>query len=250
MGSNLANIGLILGLTAVVRPLEVAARVVTREVPLMILITVGLYAFIIDFQIDRADGVVLLIIMVLVLTVIFSTAEGETPEVIIQYESFVDAVTPAETTRARLKDAGLILAGSTCLVFAGWVIVDSAEYVATTIGVPDLLISLSVIAIGTSLPELATSLVAAMRNEADIAVGNVIGSNIFNIAGVLGVTGLVAPIDVDPSVLMAQLPAVLIMAVLVWPVTWAGFKIRRWEGVTLLVTYLLLVAWLFGEGLL
>jgi cation:H+ antiporter len=109
-------------------------------------------------------------------------------------------------------------------------------------------VSLSVVAIGTSLPELATSMVAALRGESDIAVGNVIGSNIFNIAAILGITGLVHPVAVADSVIRQELPAVLLLSILVLPVTLTGYRIRRGEGALLLAVYLGLMTWLFWPG--
>lgn len=244
MGSNLANIGLILGLTALVRPLDVAARVVSREVPLMLLITAGLFFFIWDGWLGRVDGVVLLVILAAYLTFVFRSARDEEPEVLGEFQRFGE-VGEEDAPALRLRDVGLVVAGSAGLVLAGTVIVESAEFVARAVGIPPLLISLSVIAIGTSLPELATSLVAAVRGESDIAVGNVIGSNVFNITAILGITGLVRPVEVADSVLRAELPAVLFLSLVVVPVTWSAFRVRRWEGAGLLMLYLALMTWLF-----
>lgn len=247
MGSNLANIGLILGLTALVRPLDVAARVVSREVPLMLVITAGLFLFIWDGWLGRGDGVVLLVILAAYLTFVFRSAGDEAPEVMGEFERFAEP-DPEEVPGVRLRDIGLVIAGSAGLVLAGTVIVESAEFVAVSVGIPPLLISLSVIAIGTSLPELATSLVAAVRGESDIAVGNVIGSNVFNIAAILGITSLVKPIEVADSVLRAELPAVLLLSLVVFPVTWTAFRVRRLEGAGLVALYLILMGWLFHMG--
>jgi len=109
--------------------------------------------------------------------------------------------------------------------------------VGTALGISEVVIGLTVVAIGTSLPELATSVVAAIRQEADIAVGNVIGSNIFNLAGILGVTALVAPIPIARTVLTHELVAVTIMSVALFPLVRASWRIRRWEGAILLVGY-------------
>lgn len=247
MGSNLANIGLILGLTALVRPMQVAARVVRREVPLMLMVTGLLYPLIMDRDLGRLDGLALLVLMAFYLVFVFRLVETESPEVLGEYEEFARA---SEHTSAtfRLKDVGLVLGGSAGLVVGGTSIVGAAEYIALELGISQLLISLSVIAIGTSLPELATSLVAALRQESDIAVGNVIGSNIFNVGAVLGITSTITPIEVNPDVLTAQLPAVLFISLLVLPVTRRKMSIRRWEGAVLLITYLGLMIWLFRLG--
>lgn len=247
MGSNLANIGLILGLTALVRPMKVAARVVRREVPLMLVVTALLYPLVMDQGLGRLDGLALLGLMVLYLVFVFRAVETEAPEVLGEYEQFARA---SEHTAAtfRWKDVGLVVVGSAGLVVGGTAIVGAAEYIALELGISQLLISLTVIAIGTSLPELATSLVAALRQESDIAVGNVIGSNIFNLGAVLGITSMVAPIEVNPDILTAQLPAVLFISLLVLPVTRSRMSIRRWEGAVLLITYVALIVWLFRLG--
>lgn len=248
MGSNLANIGLILGLTAVVRPLKVAARVVRREVPLMLAVTLILLPLMWDERIGRLEGAVLIGVLVLYLLFVFRTGLKEEPEILGEYEEFAEA--SRQVSRGpRARDLGLILAGCVGLVLGARAIVFSAVYIATEMGITPLVIGLTIIAVGTSLPELATSLVAAIRQEADIAVGNVIGSNIFNVAAILGITASVAPIAVDRSVITQYFPAVLLLSLAVWPVSRSGFLIRRWEGGLLLAAYLVLTLWLVRAGI-
>jgi cation:H+ antiporter len=243
MGSNLANIGLILGLTALVRPMEVSARVVTREVPIMLLITLLIYPLAMDLTLGRADGVILLMVLGIYILFVNKAAAGESKEVLGEYEAFARSETHLKTLS--LGDVGLVLGGSLGLVLGGKAIVNSAEFLGPALGVPDILMGLTVVAIGTSLPELATSLVACVREEADIAVGNIIGSNIFNLAAILGTTALVAPIAVSPDVLREELPAVLLLSFVVLPVTWNAFRVRRWEGAILLSGYVAIGVWLF-----
>ncbi len=243
MGSNLANIGLILGLTALIRPMKVSARVVTREVPIMLLITLLVYPLVLDLDLNRADGMILLIVLGLYLLFVNRAAAEEPKEIQGEYEAFARSETHLQ--RLSLGDLGLVLGGSFGLVLGGRAIVNSAEFLGPALGVPDILMGLTVVAIGTSLPELATSLVACVRDEADIAVGNIIGSNIFNIAAILGTTALVSPIAVSPDVLREELPAVLILSFVVLPVTWNAFKVRRWEGAILLSGYVAIGVWLF-----
>lgn len=249
MGSNLANIGLVLGLTAMIRPLEVAARVVSRELPVMLLITAALFPFILDGVISRTDGLLLLVILGLYLLFVFRSAAGEPPEIQNEYNRFAEKEKHLEV-KTRWRDVGLVLVGSLALLVGGRAVVGSAEYVAEVVGIPPLLISLSVIAVGTSLPELATSLVAALRDECDIAVGNLVGSNIFNIAAILGITGAVRPLEVHPNVIMYQLPAVLLLSAIFLPIARLDLKIKRWEGAVLVLSYLALMSWLFYEGLM
>lgn len=141
-------------------------------------------------------------------------------------------------------DVGLVIGGCAALVAGGYAIVEGAVAVATYLGVSQMVIGLTVVAVGTSLPELATSVVAALRKEADIAVGNIIGSNIFNVAGILGTASVVQPMAIGDSVLARELPAVLMMSVIVLPMLRTGWRMHRWEGAVLLVCYLGLGAWL------
>lgn len=243
MGSNLANIGLILGLTALIRPMQVSARVVTREVPIMLAITALLYPLAWDLELGLGDGLILLTVLATYLLFVNRFAGEEASEVLGEYEEFARSETHLQ--RVSFRDMGLVLAGCVGLVLGGRAIVNSAEFLGPALGVPDILMGLTVVAIGTSLPELATSLVAALREEADIAVGNIIGSNIFNVAAILGTTAVVTPITVAPAVLREELPAVLILSFAVLPVTWNAFRVRRWEGAILLSGYIGIGIWLF-----
>ncbi|MDH3271036.1 MAG: calcium/sodium antiporter [Gemmatimonadota bacterium] len=244
MGSNLANIGLILGLTSIVRPLEVHARVVWREMPLMLLVTAALYPLLWDLELSRGDGVLLLFALVAYLVFVFQSVEDESPEILGEYEEFMKASTSSTSVRVHPPDVFWVLVGSACLVLGGYCIVEGAVQVGSALGVSQVVIGLTVVAIGTSLPELATSLVAAARQEADIAVGNVVGSNIFNVAAILGATSVLAPIPIPAAVLTRELPAVLLMSLLLFPLLRTRWRIRRWEGALLLATYIGLAVYL------
>lgn len=237
MGSNLANIGLILGLTAIVRPLDVKARVVWREMPLMLLVTAGFYPLAVDLRLSRADGVILLMALVAYLLFVFQSVEDEAPEILEEYTEFMEASANLPPS-VRASDIGWVLLGSACLVLGGYCIVEGAVQVASSLGISQVVIGLTVVAVGTSLPELATSLVAAARKEADIAVGNVIGSNIFNMAAILGTASVLEPIPIPQTVLAREFPAVVFMSLLLFPVLRSGWRIRRWEGAILLGTYI------------
>jgi cation:H+ antiporter len=243
MGSNLANMGLILGLTALVRPLEVAARVVWREVPLMLLVTAAIYPLAWDLVLSRGEGVLLLIALGAYLIFVFQSVEDEAPEILGEYEEFLKE-SSAQSSKVQWRDLGLVIAGSGGLVLGGYAIVEGAVAVAQFLGVSQIIIGLTVVAVGTSLPELATSVVAAMRNEADIAVGNVVGSNIFNIAAILGAASVLQPITIAQTVLVRELPAVLVMSALLFPMLRTGWRIQRWEGALLLGGYLSIGIWL------
>ncbi len=243
MGSNLANIGLVLGLSAIMRPLNVSGRVVTREVPVMLIITALLLPVIWDLRIGRLEGIALLGVLGGYLWFVFRTAKQEDKAVLGEYEQFAKEAVGL-TPWAAARDLALIIVGITGLVMGAFAIRESALALAEAMGISELVIGLTLVSIGTSLPELATSVVAAFRGEADIAVGNVIGSNVFNIAAVLGITATITPLTVNPQVLSLEFPAVVIMSVLLVPIVRPNLTIRRAEGIVLLGSYLALGAWI------
>ena len=242
MGSNLANIGLVLGLSAIAKPLHVSGRVVTREVPVMLIITALLLPVLWDLRISRIEGLALLVVLAAYLWFVFHTAKGEDEDVLGEFEQFAKEAA-GRTHGAAARDVALIPMGVVGLVLGAFAIRESALVLAEALGISELVIGLTLVSVGTSLPELATSLVASLRGEADIAVGNIIGSNVFNIAAVLGVSAVASPLDVNPDVLSLQFPAVVIMSVLLVPIVRANLTIRRVEGIVLVGTYLALVAW-------
>ena len=243
MGSNLANIGLVLGISAIMRPLNVSGRIVTREVPVMLIITALLLPVIWDLRIGRLEGIALLGVLGGYLWFIFRTAKAEDEAVLGEYEQFAKEAVGL-TPWAAVRDLALITLGIMGLVMGAFAIRESALALAEAMGISELVIGLTLVSIGTSLPELATSIVAAFRDEADIAVGNVIGSNVFNIAAILGITATITPLPVNPQVLRLEFPAVVIMSVLLIPIVRANLTIRRAEGIVLLGSYLALGAWI------
>ena len=243
MGSNLANIGLVLGISAIMRPLNVSGRIVTREVPVMLIITALLLPVIWDLRIGRLEGIALLGVLGGYLWFIFRTAKVEDEAVLGEYEQFAKEAVGL-TPWAAVRDLALITLGIMGLVMGAFAIRESALALAEAMGISELVIGLTLVSIGTSLPELATSIVAAFRDEADIAVGNVIGSNVFNIAAILGITATITPLPVNPQVLRLEFPAVVIMSVLLIPIVRANLTIRRAEGIVLLGSYLALGAWI------
>ncbi len=245
MGSNLANLGLVLGLTAVMSPLRVAARVVRREVPIMIGMTMVLILPLLDLELSRGDGVVLVALLGAYLMFVLRSARDEPAEIQDEFEEFVEGKDGSASNMPFWRAGGLIVVGIAGLVIGGRAIIESATYLAEAAGIPDLYVGLTIVAIGTSLPELATSLVAAARQEADIAVGNAIGSNIFNIGAVLGGTALFHPVAVTPHVLRYEFPAVLLISILVLPLARTSYTIKRTEGGLLFLSYVGLGLWIF-----
>ncbi|MDX1567715.1 MAG: calcium/sodium antiporter [Longimicrobiales bacterium] len=244
LGSNLANLGLILGLAAVLSPLKLASRVVAREVPIMLVVTLLVFPLVFDLRLGRFDGAILLAVLTLYLVFIGWTAEEE--EIVLEeYEDFTEEAIEDDRRAKPVRDFGQLVVGAAGVVFGGNLVVENARQIALDMGVSELVIGLTVVAIGTSLPELATSVVATVRKESDIAVGNIIGSNIFNLAAVLGLTSAIAPIDVSPSVLRVELPAVLAVSVLILFIALSSREIHRWEGGVLLASYVGAGLWVF-----
>ena len=243
MGSNLANIGLILGLTSLIHPLEVKHRVVWREMPVMLLITFAIYPIAFDRVLSRMDGFMLLLVLLAYLVWVFRSGH---PEEIKNSQGPRDsmATSEEEASLLNLKDIGHVALGSAFLVLGGYCIVKGAVEVASALGISEVIIGLTVVAVGTSLPELATSLVAAMRQEVDIAVGNIIGSNIFNLTAIFGTTAIVRPIMIPETVLSRELAGVVLMSLLLLPILRNGWQIKRWEGALLLTAYIGMGWWL------
>ena len=242
MGSNLANVGLVLGISAILRPLKVSTRVVTREVSVMIFITLALLPLIWNSHLGRLEGFALVTMLVFYLTFVLWTSKTEGQGTLNEYG---EAATPEGgglSSRTIARDLAFILLGVAGLVLGAFAIRQSAVALAEALGISELVIGLTLVSIGTSLPELATCAVAALRDQADIAVGNILGSNIFNIAGVLGITSIIAPLDFSADVLRLEYPAVMVITVLMVPIVRHRLVIRRREGVVLLSAYLALIA--------
>jgi cation:H+ antiporter len=203
----------------------------------MLLVTAGLFVLSWDLSLSRADGVLLLLALAGYLLFVFQSVESEVPRILGEYAEFIEA-SASSAPKVELTDVGWVLAGSACLVLGGYCIVEGAVQVASALGLSQVVIGLTVVAVGTSLPELATSVVAAARNESDIAVGNVIGSNIFNIAGILGVSSLLAPLPIPPTSLSREFPALMAVSLLLLPLLRTGWRIKRLEGAILLGAYI------------
>ena len=252
VGSNICNVLLILGLSAAVAPLAVSRRLVRQDVPVMIGISGLVLVLGLDGRIGRLDGVLLVLgaLTYTVLLLVFARRGGNQTGAGSAAGGEGMPVPVPGGWRARALDATYIVAGMGLLVFgAGWLI-DGASEIARALAVSELVIGLTVVALGTSLPELATSVVAAFRGERDIAVGNVVGSNIFNLLAVLGATGVVTTggVPVSGAALAFDLPVMLAVAVCCLPIFFTGYAIERWEGALFLGYYAVYVALLFLDG--
>ncbi len=237
VGSNISNIGLILGTAAMVTPLAVQMRLLKAEIPIMLGATGLLWVLSADGELGRLDGGILLAMFAGMMVYLVRFSPPETPDVKEEIGE------QAARKRVPWGSALLLLGGLVGLVGGAELMVRSAVAIATAWGVSELVIGLTVVAIGTSLPELASSVAAAVRGHADIAVGNVIGSNIFNIVLILGVTTQVAPLPVPPDLLALDIPAMVAFSLLFLAVLVNGLVIRRWEGGLLLAAFTGFVIW-------
>ncbi len=240
VGSNIFNILFILGLSAMVTPLTVAQQLIRMDVPIMIGASLLLALLGLDGKIDRLDGSLLLGMVVVYTFFLIRQSRKESQSVQAEYEREYAVGEEEKTPRAWRRDLAYIAGGMLMLVFGSRWLVDGAVRVALDLGVSELMIGLTIIAIGTSLPEAATSVIASLRGERDIAVGNVIGSNIFNILAVIGLTGAVAPdgVPVSLEALRFDIPVMIMAALACAPVFLTGLTIQRWEGFLFLAYYL------------
>ncbi|MGI5863131.1 MAG: calcium/sodium antiporter [Myxococcales bacterium] len=239
IGSNICNILLILGASALVAPLVVQQRLVRVDVPLMIVLSVVVLLIGLDGTVGRIDGLILAVGAVSY-TVLLVRAGRRSQSQGAKEEA------PVVKPRHWSIDLLLIGAGLGMLVVGSDWLVDGAVAIARSLGVSELIIGLTIVAVGTSLPELATSVVAAVRGERDIAVGNIVGSNIFNILAVLGFSATFAPdgIAVSPVALGFDIPVMIAVAVACLPIFFTGLRIERWEGAVFVGYYVAYTAYL------
>lgn len=232
IGSNIGNVLLILGLSAVVAPLVVSVQLVRLDVPLMIGVSVLVYLFALDGRVGRGEGVVLVAGVLLYTGFLVIQSRKETAAA-RDVELPGTGIAPDRPLESRgIVDILLVIGGLALLVMGARWLVAGAVATAGALGVSELVIGLTVVAMGTSLPELATSVLAAIRGERDIAVGNIVGSNLFNLLCVLGLGSAVAPdgIPVATAALGFDLPVMIAVALACLPIFFTGYAIARWEG--------------------
>jgi cation:H+ antiporter len=225
LGSNICNIALILGTSALIKPLIVQAQVVKREIPIMIGVSVLLFILSLNNEISRLEGFIFFAgIIVYIIISIYLSKKEKNSEVKKEFEESI----PNQGGNL-WKSVLFVIAGLGLLAVGAKIFVDGAVAAAERMGVSQVVIGLTVVAIGTSLPELITSVVAAFKNEADIAIGNIVGSNVFNILSILGVTAIISPVSTSDAGLI-DFSLMLLTAILLLPLSWSGYKLSRWEG--------------------
>jgi cation:H+ antiporter len=250
VGSNIVNIGLILGLSASVAAIRIQAGLVLREMPIMIGTALALIWLGADGMISRVDALILLAMFVaFVLYMLRAARLTSAPVLEAEFDEFEQDRGMTPTGAGRGRDVLLIGSGLVGLVVGAELLVRAAVSLARAAGISELVIGLTIVSVGTSLPELATSVVAALRREADIAVGNVVGSNIFNVLTVLGIAPLVQPVAVAGSLYEFEMWVMLAFSLLLPILCRSGLRLARIEGILLVIGYLAFVSVLVMRSL-
>ncbi len=241
IGSNIANIALILGVAALIRPLDVHANVIMREIPIMIGISILLIILLLDGEIGFIDGVIFVtgIVIYSIVNIILARKE-KNPQVDAEFKEGLESKLSIPVSIL------FLVVGLGLLILGANLFVQSAVAIAKLFNVSDAIIGLTIVAVGTSLPELITSVVASYKKEADIAIGNVVGSNIFNILSILGITALVIPVS-SAGISYVDLGIMLITATVLLPLSKTGFSISRTEGAFLLFGYVAYIYYLIPK---
>ena len=249
-GSNIVNIALILGLAALINPIRVNSRVLRMELPILSGVTLLSIWLLRDAVLHKADAVLLLGVMVLVTA--WSHWQGMRQKA-DSFGSEVDVelkqqhLSPGQAVFWLVAGLLLLLASSRLLVWA-------AVEIASSLGVTDLVIGLTVVAIGTSLPELASTIVASRKGEHDLAVGNIIGSNLFNTMAVVGMVGIISPFGIEPAMLGRDIPVMTGLTLMLFLIGWAfrgpgRGRVNRFEGLLLLSIYIAYTVWLVTDSM-
>ena len=246
VGSNIANVLLVLGLSAVAGGgLVVAQRIVRIDVPIMLGVSVLVLLFGLDNSIARWEGAVFVALLIVYISwTVIATRRSTKDAVVDEYDEALSAERLRESSP--LSDIAFVIAGLLLLVVGSTALVEAATDIAASLGVSELVIGLTVVAIGTSLPEVATSVLAAARGQRDLAVGNAIGSNLFNLLAVLGVTATLSPsaIPIPDASLAVDLPVMIAVAFACLPIFANGYSLLRWEGALFLSYYAAYLSWL------
>lgn len=239
VGTNIFNILFILGISALITPLVVDQKLIRVDIPFMIAVSLLVFGLSWDTFISRWDAILLLVILVSYLGYLFyESSKEQNPSVLQEYEDAFSPSRSADNIHWSLHILSIIIGLGLLALGSNW-LVKSASQIALMLGVSSTIIGLTIISAGTSLPEVATSVMAGIKGERDIAVGNVVGSNIFNLLGVLGISGLAFPdpISIEPGILALDLPFMTAITLASLPIFFTGHKISRWEGILFLGYY-------------
>jgi len=236
LGSNSFNIAIILGLTALICPIPVHLQIIRFDAPIALLVALALPLLLLDGVLGRIDGSLLFLGIVIYTLVNLRMARRESPSVVEAAIGAPAADGPPASPRHRALDFGMIVFGLVFLVWGANLLVTHSVAIARELGVDDAVIGLTIVAAGTSLPELVTSIIAALKKQSDIAIGNVVGSNVFNILGILGCSSIIAPLQ-GGGIRTLDYIAVIVFTLLLLPLMFTGRKLIRTEGAILVAMY-------------
>lgn len=237
IGSNIANIGLILGVTALINPVTIERDLLKKQIPLVIVASFLLWGLLADKELTTVDGIILTTGMLAFILYSYYQVRVETQGAEL---SLADRDSP-NILRKILVDIFMIIVGMMLLVYGSQLFVDNAVSMARIIGISEAVIGLSLVAIGTSIPELATCVSAALKKQSNIAIGNVVGSNLFNILGILGITALISNVD-GSQLATLDFVVMILFALALYPLAKTSMKISRVEGLFLLAAYITYIA--------
>jgi cation:H+ antiporter len=242
VGSNICNIALILGVAAMISPIRVKTQVIRREIPIMIVVSFLLLLILSNDSVSRVEGLFLVagIVAYIILGYKYSIKQKDDKEVIKEFEDSIPK-SPYKVWQSLI----FIIIGLGLLVVGSNLFVDGAVAIAESFGVSQAVIGLTIVALGTSLPELTTSVVASFKNENDIAIGNAVGSNVFNILSILGISSIISPIS-NTGVTIIDLSIMMFFTILILPLSRSKFTLRRWEGALLFTGYIAYMVYLVG----
>lgn len=239
VGSNIMNIALILGITALIYPLDVHSKTLKREFPILLVVSVLAYVLVLDKELGRIDGMLLFFCLIIMIMWMFKIAKSHPTE-----DLFVGEIEDEieMSSHLSMKKAALyFVVGLIVLIISSRMLVWGAVNIAYYFGVSDLIIGLTIVSFGTSLPELAASIMSAFKNEHDLAIGNIIGSNLYNLLAVLSLPGIINPGKIDEYVVYRDFPVMIILTIALLVMGY-GFgnqgRVNRFEGLTLLFCFI------------
>ncbi len=241
LGSNIFNIFVIIGLSAAIRPMQVHLNLIRIDTPILVALSLLLLSLCWGSQLSRIEGVVLVGLLVAYIFLQFYLVKREKKSKILDQELKeleADSQVKGDKTKAFLMYSGLFIVGLGFLILGSRWFVNGSVDLARWLGWSELMIGLTLVAVGTSIPEIATSVAAALRGHHDIAIANAIGSNVFNILCVLGFTSMIQPLAVSHEALLFDFPVMISAAIICWPIFLQGRKVERYEGALLLIFYL------------
>jgi len=251
IGSNITNIALVLGITVLVKPLIISSSTIKQELPLLLILTILAYWILSDNFFSFPEGIALMISFFGFISILLIKAIKQRKNNGIDDPMIIEAAQELPEATSTVKSIFWLLAGITLLVLSANFLVDSAIFIAKAYGISDLVIGLTIIAIGTSLPELAASIASILKKEDDLAMGNIVGSNIFNILAVLPFAGIIAPGAINPEASFRDAPVMLAITGLLFILCFSRksgyFRLTRAKGALLLLCFFAYQALLFSQ---